>query len=1404
MGDIKELKEAFQSNANSEDINGIFFDLSANYFQLLDSEKASVAPSVPDTVILDIGGAYGEYDVSRIPWDAENKELLPSEALYGIVPSIVSAALFSKINEANQFADVDSLPIDEDKSAVIYTSPVFDEDESAPSNEEVSYDIFSQVNNILVPMILGEMIESKVENGIEKKALAAKQSGEASSKVLDAKTVARANIISKGTAKIKSLQSINGIAKNVNVSIKNNIQIKEIENKIIKATSLSKFDKLKFAITKLSKLPKRIGEKISSKILAKIASKVGQKMAKLITKMLITSIVLSVTLKGIPFVGPVLGTIYDLVITPLVLMLSLSGMVDNAIMKSADPEGCCPPGSTPLDRIIDPVANDLIIANIPILGDILGFFYPYVCSENGTGRLVYKLTLVLPKYISYSWLSCSQMKWPDYNCRYEGRSPVNGKKLVNSYDWGQYTGLNEIIASPDNYKQIMREMKMNKVVETGTQYIVPPGKKFVYADFSEPKMLIDMAQFYYNWATKDIFPNDDNTVTVEYISKINYVSASSVYTCDVNCEMISITYDPFTGENYNETITYDRDRRFYYRINTSNDPPVFWEDKNNLIWRTKDDAYDLALNDLNSYIYQDRFNNTSLTANVLMTAYRQMLDASNRLSFITTVSSGRFENTIREFNESYISSQQTMSNIPRTYLNGFSAADDQAIRSKMSTIVGYSNDLWNYHISLPSSQINTYVNNQYKIMGCTKIDATASAAANPDPSNLEEDTRYFTNFNVLPYIKRCTDVNMDTMKCIDPSNIELIIYNYYLQNPTKRIKSINSIKAKGKNACEFMWDEVTYNTSSKSETELKKNVATTILYQQDLSSCTFNLPPPVAVSGTSNYLFGTQTGGTTGGTSGIPAAPTSIKNFTNPLSVNDPNYSAYGNLSYTQAKYKYPILPTEAEKSRLPENQKNRPKNYIESNVDYVPRFDPATFNRLPDLVRPKKPIRIHYPNEDQSFLGNESNNYCSDPKTLKNIILEYNGNSNNVNKIATIVRSFTSSSNTCDLEVDMYMKGSKNLERKTITANVKKTQESFQNPFTFDSINTQSSGLNIDTSTDTVNTTNYGNPYVRSFQQEIGANTAYFNDNLIKDFTDKTKNMRNANYRILQGLVGTQKLGDPTCNKKCSDDDIVQRIVEQYNKDGSPKIRYDVSNNSIRQVVNSVTNSSNSCHVILDNKTEYYGDYYLNDKTSSNYNSEYRLKLKKVDMKDAGNCTFYPVPNQVYQDISASDLALTSSSNFNVYKKPIRSDFVPVNCRDSSLYNAAFNDYKQLTGNTVDTLLQSMNIGTNICDYLIESKLNIDGTLLDSDNYVLRVTYDNTLYESGMSSNASMNNTYSYKTKNFKLQVPLELSNYISDTQYYELQDSEGTNASPLLSYDGTSSDPINPKINKTSIRFS
>jgi hypothetical protein len=1391
------IKETFQNQDIDYDINGIFFDLSANYFKLLESEKAPQPPSIPDTVILDIGGAFGEYDASRIPWDAENKELLPSEALYGAVPSVVSAALFSKLDQSNKLADVNKLPFDEDTKTIQYDSPNFDVDPDAESKEEQDYETMVQVSTMVAAMFVSEFIET----GFEKASLRKGLTGALTAPVKLAAMVLKPldTYLFRGLGSRAVSKGLSLLPKRV---------------KTIKPKSLDKINAQKTVVGNIDKMATKVGESISKRIKGKYSKIVVKAMTKLITKLILTSVVMSVSLKAIPppWIGVALGTIYDMVITPIVLILSLSGVVDKAIEKSSDEEGCCPDGSTPLDTIIPGPLNDIIIGNIPIIGDVLGFFYPYVCSQNGTGNLVYKVTLVLPKYIKYPWLSCYYLDWPEYNCRVGGFSPISGKRLDgNTYDWSRYKSLNEVIASPETFKQDMWELKLGRKVITETQRIVPEGRNFVYADFTEPKMLIDMAQFYYDWASKDYYPNDDGTVTIEYISKINYVAASSLYTCDVNCEMVSVTFNLLNGENYSETITYDRDRRFYYKVNPTSNAPSFWEDKNDNTWKTLDNAYDFAMNDLNAFICQDRFRNTQLEANVLTTAYRQVLDNSNRFIFISNIAmsnfavtsnTSNFAQSVIDFSRSYNTSLQTLSNIPRKYLNGFNSTDDLTLRDKLNTIVVASNQLWEHHKTRPSSAINTYRNNQYKLMGCTKLDSTASAAINPDPLNLEEDIRYFTNFDVLPYITRCGTTNIDINKCIDPSNIELIIYNYYLQNPNKRIKSINNIKAKGRNACEFIWDEITYNPSTKAETDYKKDVNTTVVYQQDLSSCTFALPEPVAISGTSNYLFGTQTGGTTG----LELPPTSIKMFKNPAQSITQNSEENTTLSNIKAKYKFPVMPTAAEKVNLSVNLQNRPKNFVESNVDYIPRFDASTFERLPDLVRPKKPIRVRYPNEDQKFLGNEISNYCSNPRTMSNIIMNYNGNSNNVNKIATIIRTFTSSSNTCDLEVDMYIKDTKKIERRTVTFNVKR--EGFQNPFTYDSLNSSASGLSINSQSDPLSNPyqdgfGYSAPYLRSFTNEMVPTTTYFNDNLIKDFTDKTKKLRDGNYRILQGLVGTQKLGNPACNKRCSDDEIVQRIIEQYNKDGVPKTRYGVEQKSVRQVVNSATASSNACHLIIDNKNENYGDYYTDAtrlKSSSNYVSEFRLVLKKVEMADAGNCTFYPVANQTYEDISASDLALTSSSNFNTYKRPIRTGCVPVNCRDQRLLNNALNDYKNATSNTVSNVKMAMNIGTNTCDYLISSDIYIpdDEEHLSSDDYILRVTYNNTLYNTNIGSNCSLSNTYSYVNRNSKLQLNDDLLEDTGiDMNYYEIVDSNSKLVSPLMTYDPlTTSDPLNSRI--------
>ena len=142
-----------------------------------------------------------------------------------------------------------------------------------------------------------------------------------------------------------------------------------------------------------------------------------------------------------------------MVITPIVLIFALSGIVDGALEKIADPEGCCLSDSTALDSLIPPLLNDLIIANIPIIGDVLGFFYPYVCSQRYTGRLTYKTKLILPKFIEYAHLTSFFFNWPDYNCRINGQSAIYGKKLEMTatpyYEWSlatprQHTDLNRL------------------------------------------------------------------------------------------------------------------------------------------------------------------------------------------------------------------------------------------------------------------------------------------------------------------------------------------------------------------------------------------------------------------------------------------------------------------------------------------------------------------------------------------------------------------------------------------------------------------------------------------------------------------------------------------------------------------------------------------------------------------------------------------------------------------------------------------------------------------------------------------------------------------------------------------------------------------------------------------------
>ena len=335
-------------------------------------------------------------------------------------------------------------------------------------------------------------------------------------------------------------------------------------------------------------------------------------------------------------------------------------------------------------------------------------------------------------------------------------------------------------------------------------------------------------------------------------------------------------------------------------------------------------------------------------------------------------------------------------------------------------------------------------------------------------------------------------------------------------------------------------------------------------------------------------------------------------------------------------------------------------------------------------------------------------------------------------------------------------------------------------------------------------------NPYINEFRKDIVPYTTFFTDDLIKGFTSKTKGLYENTAKLYKNIAATNHLGNSNCTNKCSDPVIVQRMMEQYNVDNTPTERYGQTQNSIINFVRAATDSNNMCKVIFENKQDLYGDYYLNDKTSSNYMTVNNLYLKQIQMKsdNQNSCVFYPIPNQSYDDISASDIVLSSADDFNTYLTPDRTGCLPPNCRNPTLYQAAFADYEAKTGHTINSINQSMSVGNSdytqsgICDYLINQDLNFtEGTLPEVDT-VLRVTYTNNLYSLGqLNCDAS---TYSYKPDNFQLFLPDTVASITNDdvSSYSIILDSYGSNAPPILSYDPTDT-AIAARVNTTVLQL-
>ena len=85
------------------------------------------------------------------------------------------------------------------------------------------------------------------------------------------------------------------------------------------------------------------------------------------------------------------------------------------------------------------------------------------------------------------------------------------------------------------------------------------------ANYSSAPLLKSMCDFYYNASKTAATKNAQGIMIFPFISKISSVVASSEQSCDVLCEMKTVTYNTNTGKATTSTLpTQGNDRRFYF------------------------------------------------------------------------------------------------------------------------------------------------------------------------------------------------------------------------------------------------------------------------------------------------------------------------------------------------------------------------------------------------------------------------------------------------------------------------------------------------------------------------------------------------------------------------------------------------------------------------------------------------------------------------------------------------------------------------------------------------------------------------------------------------------------------------------------------------------------------------
>lgn len=350
--------------------------------------------------------------------------------------------------------------------------------------------------------------------------------------------------------------------------------------------------------------------------------------------------------------------------------------------------------------------------------------------------------------------------------------------------------------------------------------------KLDICDFADPKMLDRMAQFYYdNAITSATIDDSTGLLTYEYIVLFYGVIASSELSCDVACAIKAVSFEPVTGDKYNEVIGahYPEDpgnsvsyRRFYF-IKKSDDPPGMFSvtgcthadytAPDAMVKSTDEGAdpitslpkiFDVRIKSDGS----PSFNAAAFTTSLVNVGVGM---AADRIS-------GRFG---------------TVGSVAGGVAGGMAG---QALSTVISNAMGS-----------PAAGL--------EITKSVTLSSTGIPFINTNNDSISVNFGPIYEYNasigvgVVPQINFCEKIITTPLLCTNKYVLRNTIDDYHKQNSGKRIKTVKIIEPRGvagDSGCYYKWDEVDYNTTTNTEGNV--SVETEVLYKYtiaDKSTCAF-------------------------------------------------------------------------------------------------------------------------------------------------------------------------------------------------------------------------------------------------------------------------------------------------------------------------------------------------------------------------------------------------------------------------------------------------------------------------------------------------------------------------------------------------------------------------------------